>query len=75
MNDIKKSIVIAVITGVCLATLSAAAKSYIDVERLKTKMELFIDTVQEIKDDVKEIKTYLIGRNNGTNSGTSKTTR
>lgn len=62
MSDIKKSIIIAVVTGVCLATLSAAAKSYIDVERLKTKMELFIDTVQEIKEDVKDIKKYLIDK-------------
>ena len=60
MNEIKKSIIIAVVTGICLATISAAAKSYIDVERLKTKMELFIDTVQEIKDDVKQIKNHLI---------------
>lgn len=60
MNEIKKSIIIAVVTGICLATISAAAKSYIDVERLKTKMELFIDTVQEIKEDVKEIKNHLI---------------
>lgn len=60
MNEIKKSIIIAVVTGISLATISAAAKSYIDVERLKTKMELFIDTVQEIKEDVKDIKNHLI---------------
>jgi len=63
MKNIKNSIIIAVISGVCIATLSAAGKSYVDVERLKTKMELFIDTVHEIKEDVKDIKNHLIGRN------------
>jgi len=70
MKNIKNSIIIAVISGVCIATLSAAGKSYVDVERLKTKMELFIDTVHEIKEDVKDIKNHLIGRNNGTNTRT-----
>jgi len=60
MKAMKKQIFIAVISGISLATISAAGKSYLDVERLKTKMELFIDTVKEIKDDVKEIKYYLI---------------
>ena len=60
MKEVKKSIIIAVVTGLCIATISAAAKSYIDVERLKTKMEFFVDTVQEIKQDVKEIKNHLI---------------
>ena len=60
MKEVKKSIIIAVVTGLCIATISAAAKSYVDVEKLKTKMEFFVDTVQEIKQDVKEIKNHLI---------------
>lgn len=60
MKEMKKSIVIAVVTGLCIATISAAGKSYVDVEKLKTKMEFFVDTVQEIKQDVKEIKNHLI---------------
>jgi hypothetical protein len=60
MKAAKKQILIAIISGISVLTISAAGKSYIDVVRIKTKMELFIDTIHEIKDDVKEIKLFLI---------------
>lgn len=50
----------AVGVGIALATLSAAGKSYVDVERLKVQTVTLFDTVKEIKEDVKDIKSYLL---------------
>lgn len=40
-------------TGLALAVASAAGKSYVDVEKLKTKFEIFVDDVGEMKKDIK----------------------
>jgi len=49
-----------VLASLCVATISAAAKSYIDVERLKIKVETLFEYARETRDDVKEIKKHLI---------------
>ena len=60
MGESKRSILVGMVTALCIAAISTAAKSYVDVERIKTKMEYFVATISEIKQDVKEIKRYLI---------------
>jgi hypothetical protein len=49
--------------GLAIATVSAAAKSYIDVERLKVKVTTLFDYVKETRDDVKYIKRQFHRRN------------
>jgi hypothetical protein len=55
VNEHKKTIAAGVVT-LCLTVLIAAAKSYVDVESLKTKVDLHIDSMKEIRDDIREIK-------------------
>jgi hypothetical protein len=55
-----RKIIVAVITSLSVATISAAFKSYVDVERLKTKQEMLFDIVKETRDDVKDIRTHLL---------------
>lgn len=55
-----KRIITGVVIGLSVATISAAAKSYIDVERLKIKVINIIDLVKETRQDVKEIKNHLL---------------
>ena len=49
-----------------LSAIGSAIKAYVDVEKLKTKVEAFDDTARDIKQDVREIKadikTLLRGR-------------
>lgn len=54
-----RRIIASVIAGIALAALSAAAKSYVDVERLKTRVESLSDNVIEIKEDVKWIRRNI----------------
>lgn len=58
MIDTRK-ILGSVIAGLTLATITAAAKSYIDVERLKTKVEALSENIVEIKEDVKWIRRNI----------------
>ena len=62
VGEFHRKIAIGITIGICLATLSAAAKAYIDVERLKTKFELVLEVLKETRQDVKEIKLILIKR-------------
>lgn len=57
--ELKKAIV-SIITALCLSTIMAAAKAYVDVERLKVKVESLFDVVRETRDDVKDVKQYLL---------------
>jgi hypothetical protein len=59
MQNLNKFI-LAIITSVTITAISASAKAYIDVERLKLKVEVLFDLVKETRDDVKEIKKYLL---------------
>lgn len=49
-----------IVVGLCLSTIVAAAKAYVDVERLKIKVESLFDVVSETRNDVKEVKHYLL---------------
>ncbi len=51
---------IAIITALCVSTIMAAAKAYVDVERLKDKVVMLFDYAKETRDDVKEVKQYLL---------------
>ena len=42
--------------GVCMTALGSAAKAYIDVEKMKTSMDHYVDGQKELKEDIKEIK-------------------
>jgi uncharacterized membrane protein YhiD involved in acid resistance len=57
--EIKKAIV-AIVTALCVSTIMAATKAYVDVERLKVKVSSLFDYVKETRDDVKEVKKYLL---------------
>jgi hypothetical protein len=59
MQNLNKFI-LAIITSVTITAIGASAKAYIDVERLKLKVEVLFDLVKETRDDVKEIKKYLL---------------
>jgi hypothetical protein len=59
MQNLNK-LVLAIITSVTITAIGASAKAYIDVERLKLKVEVLFDLVKETRDDVKEIKLYLL---------------
>ena len=62
-KDVKKYL-IALFVGLSIGTLSAAAKSYIDVEKLKVEYKNIKEIVIEIRDDVKEIKRGYKNENN-----------
>jgi hypothetical protein len=53
-------ILMAIITSITITAIGASAKAYVDVERLKLKVEVLFDFVKETRDDVKEIKKYLL---------------
>jgi hypothetical protein len=55
-----RTIINGIIIGLSVATISAAAKSYIDVERLKVRVINIIDLVRETRQDVKDIKKHLL---------------
>jgi len=57
--ELKKAIV-SIVVALCLSTIMAAAKAYVDVERLKVKVTSLFDYVKETRDDVKEVKQYLL---------------
>jgi hypothetical protein len=50
---------LAIISGIIIATLSAAGKSYIDVERLKVNQLNLFDLVKETREDVKYIRRHF----------------
>lgn len=61
-----KKIAAAIIVGLTIGTISAAAKSYVDVERLKVQVYNMVDLIKETRDDVKDIKQHLFkGGSNG----------
>lgn len=55
-----KKILAAIFVGLTIGTISAAAKSYVDVERLKVHVDNMVDLIRETRDDVKEIKQYFL---------------
>ena len=57
--ELRKAI-IAIVTALCVSTIMAATKAYVDVERLKVKVSSLFDYVKETRDDVKEVKQYLL---------------
>jgi hypothetical protein len=57
--EVKKAIM-SIVTALCVATLVSAAKAYVDVERLKVKVQSLFDVVKETRDDVKDVKQYLL---------------
>jgi hypothetical protein len=59
MQNLNK-LILAIITSVTITAIGASAKAYVDVERLKLKVEVLFDFVKETRDDVKEIKKYLL---------------
>lgn len=59
MNDYKK-VLVAIVISLSISTIGAAAKAYVDVEKLKTEISFVFDMLVEIKDDVSEIKAYLL---------------
>lgn len=48
-----------------VGVVGSAAKAYMDVEKLKTRMDIYVEDQKEIKEDLKEIrkdiKTLLKG--------------
>lgn len=63
MQNLNK-IVIAVVTSITITAIGASAKAYIDVERLKINVVTLFDLVKETRDDVKDIKKYLLKERN-----------
>jgi hypothetical protein len=59
MEDLRK-IIITLVSGIILTTIVATAKAIVDVEKLKDKVESMIGMISETRDDIKEIKKYLI---------------
>ena len=59
MQNLNK-IIIAVVTSITITAIGASAKAYIDVERLKLNVGVLFDLVKETRDDVKDIKQYLL---------------
>lgn len=59
MQNLNK-IVIAIVTSITITAIGASAKAYIDVERLKLNVGVLFDLVKETRDDVKDIKQYLL---------------
>jgi hypothetical protein len=57
-----RGVILSIVASLCAATITAAAKSYVDVERLKVKVETLFDYVKETRDDVKTIKSHLINK-------------
>lgn len=55
-----RKVIVSVISAICLTTIMAAARAYVDVERLKIKVESLFDVVKETRDDVKDVKLYLL---------------
>lgn len=55
MNKTLSSILI----GLSLATIAAASKAYIDVERLKINQLNLFDLVKETREDVKYIRRHI----------------
>lgn len=53
-------IIASLIVGLSLATISAAGKAYVDVERLKVKVNTLFDYVKETRDDVKYIRRHFL---------------
>lgn len=51
-----------IFVGICLATISAAAKSFIDVEKLKVEISFVYDAIVEIKSDVRDIKNHITNK-------------
>lgn len=69
-NEIKKMTLTVVVTLVCSAMI-AAAKAYVDVEKIKTEvvgvyrsLDQMKDTIDNVANDVKIIKEYLINKRN-----------
>ena len=52
----------AFVVGISLTAATAAGKSFIDVERLKTQVETMIDLIKETRDDIRDVKKYLLTR-------------
>lgn len=52
-------VLLTAVLSLCTGAIGAAAKSYIDVVELKTKVENYADTQHEIKEDIKDIKTDI----------------
>jgi hypothetical protein len=61
MEDLRK-IIITLVSGIILTTIVATAKAIVDVEKLKDKVESMIGMISETRDDIKEIKKYLINK-------------
>lgn len=54
-----RKLIESIIVSICFATLAAAAKSYVDVEKLKTSYEYLTETLKEVKEDVKYIRRNI----------------
>ena len=61
MEDLRK-IMITLISGIILTTIVATAKAIVDVEKLKDRVESMVGMIEETRDDIKEIKKYLINK-------------
>jgi len=63
-NSNHSKIAVGLTIGLLLGVASAAAKAYVDVEKLKDRFEIIMDLMRETRQDVKEIKTIIIRREN-----------
>ena len=58
----KKQTFVGVLITLFSGAIIASAKSYVDVEKLKTKVETLFEYVKETRQDVKDIKQHLLER-------------
>lgn len=60
MNFNGRTIFEAIVVGVCLTAIGASAKAIVDVAVLQENKQNVHEDIQEIKQDIRSIKNYLI---------------
>ena len=53
-----------IIIGLCLGAVGSSAKAILDVVSLKEKSEFQLRYITEMRQDIKEIRNYLLGGRN-----------
>jgi uncharacterized protein YukE len=56
-----KPVVAAILTAT-VSVAGAAAMAYTDVQVMKREMQIYVESVREIKDDIREIRNMLNDR-------------
>jgi hypothetical protein len=60
-NEIR-NLIYAGIISLGVTGIVASSKAFIDVERLKTRVDSMLHLIQDTREDVKDIKKYLLNR-------------